>query len=558
MRKAAATAVSGLVLLVAGSLAAVGPGAAAPAATNQLVSHSSASLTGGANNSFEQAVISADGRWVAFRSAATNLIDGFSDNTGPGGSSIFLFDSMDSSLRLVNHVPGNASATGNGFAQAPVISNDGTYVVYESAASDLVTGYTDNNFTGLELYLYDVEADTTTLISHRHDDPLEGGNERTVQWGGRAALSADNRFIAYRSEATDLVTGFTDNNGGTEEDLYLYNVEDGTNRLITHAHNDPTQGADAPIEENQITFGADGRFLTFMTDATNVVAYTDTNGATPEAFLFDRTTSSSRLLSHAQGAPNTSANGAVQSVAISANGKRVVFESIATDLITNFTDNSGSGTSSGWDVYIHDVNKNTHRLVSFAKGVSNTTGNRGGFNGTTPFISDNGKRIAYESGATDIVPFQFDSNSTQDDIFVWSEVKKNGKKRYKNTFVTPSVNHESQNQNGIATLWGFSGDGSTVLYSTAAGDAVNGVVDGNVAGGDMYRWSASKKASTLVSVSESDPGKSANADSSGVPFSIRTVSADGKALIYQSAATDLVPSFGNNNAGQADLFRFGP
>lgn len=550
----------GILLVASLTWAAIGAppaGSASAPPKNRVASHAHGSLSAGSDVStgLDGFVMSADGRFIAFRSSATNLVPGFDDQTG-GGSSIYLYDAQTAGVRLVNHVPGDPDTTGNGFAQGPNISADGRYVVYESAADDLVTGFVDNNATGLDLYVYDVAADTNRLISHTPaDPPLQSGNERTVQFGGLAAISPNGTHVAYRSEATDLVTGFSDSNGALEPDVYLYDIAADTNTLLSHQPGLPQAGAPGPIAQVPFSISRNGERVTFLSNA-QIVPYTDVNGAAPDLFLHERASNSNRIVTTSASGPLTGSDGDNQAAEISANGARIVIASKAQNLVNGLQENNAD-----WDVFAFDTRTSSMRLVSFAKGQKLSTGNAGSFNGPRARISDNGKAIAYESGATDIDPYT-DGNSTQDDIFLWQETKKpNGKRVFKNRLVTRDAEFPEFNQNGIPDLWGISGDGRRVLYTTGASRAVP---DFEATGThSAYTYDAGKKRSTLISRSVIPPtppasSRASNGNASGPAEPVRMISHDGRSVAYISPATDLVASFTNNNAGGLDLYRFGP
>src|SRR6516225_5864109 len=98
-----------------------------------------AAATSGDGPSDNQSV-SADGRFVAYESATTNLVLG--QNTTTFSSNIFLFDRMTGANTLVSHRAGSLTATGDGYSLAPIISGDGNFVLFTSGASDLVAGAT--------------------------------------------------------------------------------------------------------------------------------------------------------------------------------------------------------------------------------------------------------------------------------------------------------------------------------------------------------------------------------------------------------------------------------
>src|SRR5262245_3217623 len=237
-----------------------------------LVSHSTASPTTAANNSSFEAVLSRDGRFVAFTSSATNLIPG---QTGTG-TNVFLFDRTTGNNLLVSHSPGNPTE-GGGNCESPWISETGRYLAF-----------LNNGF----LYLFDREADTLT--------PVHPGTLITD-----LALSADGRYLAFLSTATGLVPGQSDANGGA--DAFLYDQATGTTVLASRSASSPsTTGNSAAADVADVS--SDGRFVTFFSSATDHVSgQMDTNSG-QDLFLFDRTAGMVSLVSHAASSLTTSAN----------------------------------------------------------------------------------------------------------------------------------------------------------------------------------------------------------------------------------------------------------
>ena len=164
----------------------------------------------------EHPVITPDGRYVAFTSAATNL--------GPvdtnGATDIYRKDLSNGSVVLVSLAPGGVQA--NGSSIEPSISADGRYVAFFSDATNLTAFDSNGTF---DVFLRDVVAGTTTLVSQAYGGVLTG-NGASLQ----ACLSADGRFVAFYSVATDLVP--LDLNGITA-DAFVFDRTTGTIELAS-------------------------------------------------------------------------------------------------------------------------------------------------------------------------------------------------------------------------------------------------------------------------------------------------------------------------------------
>src|SRR5438445_496038 len=218
-------------------------------------------------------------------------------------------------------------------------------------------------------------AQTTVRVSVASD----GTEGNDVSLG--SALSADGRFVAFDSAATDLVAG--DTNGVS--DVFVHDRQTGTTERVSVA-SDGTQGNDASFYS---ALSADGRFVAFDSDATNLVAG-DTNGTT-DVFVHDRQTGTTERVSVASGGGtqgNGKSGGFFAFPALSADGRFVAFQSDAPNLVAGDT----NGTT---DVFVHDRQTGTTERVSVASGGSQGNGCSAG-----PVLSADGRFVAFHRPAT--------------------------------------------------------------------------------------------------------------------------------------------------------------
>ena len=173
----------------------------APAQTFQLLStvDASQSAVAGGGGDSGAPVISADGRYVLFASAAANLVL-TSSNTplpfrSPPALNVFLRDRTNGTTVLVSV---NLAGTGGGNGDSvPVgLSTNARYAVFESSASDLVPG--DTNGLG-DVFMRDLVGGTTILVSASTNGGVGSGESRS------AAMTPDGRYVAFVSAATNLV-----------------------------------------------------------------------------------------------------------------------------------------------------------------------------------------------------------------------------------------------------------------------------------------------------------------------------------------------------------------
>ena len=167
----------------------------------------------GNGNSFSSA-ISADGRWVAFSSRAKNLVP----NDKNGSFDVFVHDRL---LGRTTRVSIDSLGTeGNGFSYAPAISASGQFIAFASKASNLVEG--DTNST-CDIFVHDRETQVTTRVSVNSLGENANGQS---DW---PTLSADGKVVAFGSKASNLVLG--DSNGMF--DIFAHNMETGETTRVS-------------------------------------------------------------------------------------------------------------------------------------------------------------------------------------------------------------------------------------------------------------------------------------------------------------------------------------
>ncbi|MEQ1952267.1 hypothetical protein [Mesorhizobium sp. CN2-181] len=257
--------------------------------------------------------ISGQGRFVDYQSNATNLSAGDSNKN----SDIFRTDLFTGSVERLS--VSSSGAQGDGASISPQVSADGRFVAFSSSSTNLVAGDT-NGFT--DGFVRDTVLDTTTRITVSSSEAQANG-ESLVH-----AVSADGRYIAFTSTATNLVSG--DTNGMT--DAFLRDTVAGTTIRV----NLSSSGAQATgAETSQMDVSSDGRYVVFQTQAANLVE-NDTNGV-HDIFLRDVQAGTTTRLSIGMG--GAEANQASFGAKFSADGRFVVFQSLATNLVAGDTNN---------------------------------------------------------------------------------------------------------------------------------------------------------------------------------------------------------------------------
>jgi len=418
------------------------------AGTTTLVSHALGSLLRPANRPATEAAISADGRFVVFSSEATDLV---SAPITDGRRNLYLFDRGTGANTLVSRSAADASRSAAGESSAPAISEDGRFVAFQSSAGDLVPGQIDVNASepyGNDVFLRDRLAGTTSLVSRRWDNALATGNKESRGF----SLSSDGRFTAFESGATDLVPSQT---GPSTDNVFLFDRAIGTNRLASHADGAPAQGgargsnlpqlsadgrylayrswatdivagisssssvflfevgsglnslvtdeaALGPSLPRRLTINSDGRFVAYESRGWELPGQTDYYQST-DVYLYDRLTGQRSLVSHVPGAPLAAGSGDSQVQGISADGRTVLFASFA----QNLNPNSGTATTG----YLFDRITGANHVVSTTPGPSNALW------GQPPSLSPDGTLVGFWNASPLLVSNDFNSFG---DAFVYS------------------------------------------------------------------------------------------------------------------------------------------
>ncbi len=321
--------------------------------------HVSIASDGGEPNGFNSLPdVSDDGRFVVFVSNATNLIVADTNNQ----HDIFLRDVQNNITTRISL--DSAGSESNGFSNSPKISADGRYIVFQSLASNLIAA--DNN-GATDIFLHDTTDDSTIRISvDSFANEANGSSDTTV-------ISADGRYIAYRSSASNLVAG--DSNGNS--DIFRFD----TVTLQTLRVNTDAGGVEANDHSYYPSISNDGTLLSFHSQSNNLVA-ADAN-IRQDVFVKNiQTNAISRVSVDSAG---LEANDGSVNANISADGLTIIFQSIATNLTIDNTAGSDN-------VFHHTLA--TGKTVLVSSPVPN-----GSFNGSSsvPALTADGQIITYDS-----------------------------------------------------------------------------------------------------------------------------------------------------------------
>lgn len=413
------------------------------AGTNELISIAHPSLVTATPNSFSLLPAfpaSADGRYIAFASDADNLVPGDTN----AFRDVFLRDLASGTNFLVSATP--SGVPGNGLSSEPMISGDGRYVAFTSSSTNLVAGDTNK---ATDVFVRDLQTGATVLASLKPNGSGPGNKA-----ADSPALSADGRWLLFRSQATDLASGSF---SGTEN-LFLRDLSSGTNWALT------TGGVVAAAMTR------DGRFVAFVGSIPGVgTAYLYVWDSALNARVFTNTTPG------------------ITAVAISRDGNHLAYHT-ATELrladrpantnwlVSNLAFGSfpsprfsADGRWLGYSRYqsswrqtiLYDIENRTELLVSHA--LNSSAAGSGG-NSDLPDLSPDGRFVSFRTLATNIVPGV--SGITRQ-IVLYDQLTGS------NTLVSAS-RFTGGPADDYSTRASFSPDGQTLLIQSWASDLMGG------------------------------------------------------------------------------------
>jgi len=350
-----------------------------PASPDALVSVASNGTQGNGDSGRDQTgdylsllnAVSADGHVVAFVSTASNLAP-LNGSTIGTVSQIYVRDNNARTTILASAATDGTQA--NYGALRPALSQDGRYLAFQSYATNLPNASSGGNNA---IYVRDLTAGTIVRVDMAPDGTP--GNGISVN----PSISADGRFVAFRSTASNLIPGVS---GG----IFVLDRTTGQYKLasVSSDGSDQTSG-DVP----QIS--ASGRYVLFASSDSNLVP-NDTNGRT-DAFVHDFVTGETTRVNVASDGTQDNCGiitSTTSSLAISADGRYVAFYSCGTALAPGYTDPKGDG-----GIFVHDMvtSKTTPLGIDQSNDELNTE-NVGGFSADGRFVAVDGSIVDQTTG----------------------------------------------------------------------------------------------------------------------------------------------------------------
>ncbi len=449
-------------------------------------------------------IITPNGRYVVFESTATDLVTGDTSTH----TQIFERDLVAGTTTLVSVNPSGNGGNSDSFAMT--VSPDGRYVAFQSYASDLVS----SNSLGDKIYLRDIVAGTTTLVSV--------GMGTGAFYSSNPLVSDNGRYVAFQSRP---------NYTGSTSDIYVRDVVAGTTTLAS-VNTSGTGGGNYSSSNPVMT--PDGRYVAFVSQASNLVSG-DTNNTT-DVFVRDLVAGTTTVVSVtssgviANDASGVDGWGNIDTPAISSNGRYVAFTSWASNLT--------GGVSHTLAIFVRDLVGLTTTEVS----VSASGGQPNGYSEHV-FMTPDGNFVGFSSFAYNLVNIP-PSSGTGENLFVRNRSAGN------TTLVTINSTG-SASASGSSYSPSITSDGSHVAFYSSAQDLVAKDGDHQF---DVFVRDLVGQATTLVSTRDPNlPSLTGNgpSDLGSVPSHLSQISSDGRYVTFTSGASNLVPGDNNN---KTDVF----
>jgi Tol biopolymer transport system component len=449
-------------------------------------------------------------------------------------------EAAEPSSATVISTPGAAvfrSVSANRDSIAPFVTADGRRIFFLSTASDLVPQ--DTNGAVLDLFVSDRTNATTTLVSSSLRGGA-GGNGDTTEF----ACTADGRFVAFTSAASDLVSG----DANEANDVFARDPGSAQLGVVSAAWNlsAPASAFGASWLGSR-SYSTDGRWLVFTSQADNIVP--DDGNHCADVFVRDRVAGTNDLVSVGVAGLGSGDASSVAPI-LSGNGRYVAFVSFSTNL-TNRED-----TNRVEDVFVRDLETGVTTRVTSDPGL---------FPSTTPcrdpVLSPDGRFLCYtaspigtdhlvlvdlqHSGSSEILAARYPDSINSFGVVISGD---------SHVLVTPAV--PTNGGPGIGLLWRnlITGDSRTVQLATAEisdqvpdhlaisndgrwvsfnsrGQSGTSSMDPSA---NIYLWDTATDNFRLVSVAAD--GLSAGNGASDGP----TISADGRFVAYHTYAGNIV------------------
>ncbi len=546
-----------------------------PSGHTFLVSHAAANAARSGNATSAPTLIGSDGKTVLFRSRATDLVAGLQDSNN--ADDLFVYDTATGLGGIAVHNVRPTTLVDSGGANLRALSSDGSRALFENPGTTYVANSLDRN-EGFDAFVFDRDSDVTTIASHALGQPGTAGNAQSFPVGmdasgnstvfvsaasnlvgatpytgvaqdylydrisgtvtlvshalsgaavlpnggvnGQPQISADGDHVAFGSCASDLVVGI---NYRSPCNVFVFDRANGSIQLVSHALGNVA--ATANNGSTALGISADGNRILFQSTATDLVSGFSDGNSFPDYYLYDRPTGVIQLVTRAASSPTTSANNQPSLGRISADGRRVVYDSSSTNVVPGQTESNGIDGADGYDVFLFDAVGGTTTLVSHAAGAPATTGNRSSQFGA---VSADGGVVTFESSATDLIGGYASPAGILSGVYLYDVATDTL------TLASRALGQPTTAPNSSSHAVGVSDDGNRVLILSGADNIVPGVTDANH---DYDAFVFDRRSNSTALVSHAAASATTTANGYVWPY---VFSADGNCVLSQTRARNLV------------------
>ena len=338
--------------------------------------------------------ISGDGRYVVFVSSASNLAD---TQLAAGLPRVFLRDRENATTRLLTTSASGGPA--NGYSNNPAISADGTTVVFESAATDLLQSDEPND---VSVYLMRPSSSERARLN------VSGASEPRAGQSVSPSISANGRYIAFMSKADltcrDAPTCLPEpQDRNRVADVYVRDALTNTTIRVSRSHT----GQDTNGASYNPAISGDGRYVVFVSEASNLTR--DSGRHAAQVYSRDIVNGVTELVS--RNPSGRRANGPSLHPAVSHDGSTVAFQSLASDLLCiDHCDDAQRDINLVWDVFVHD--RRTRRTIRASAGDGDEEWME---SSTAPSLDGTGRVLAFGSRH----PMNGSADGHDENLFVW-------------------------------------------------------------------------------------------------------------------------------------------
>ncbi len=453
--------------------------------------------------------------FVALLAAAVGL--GFSCDKSVNDNSVNVLVTVRSSLGVINQQSGGDASLET---RSVAISTNGRYVAFTTKAPNLVTGDANGD---TDVFLRDMVARTTILVSANRFGTGTGDGP-----SGTPSISGDGRYVAFKSAATNLHA----DDGDTQLDIYVRDTQSGTTSLVSRFSGPNGDKANGPCDNPEIS--GNGLFVTFETLATNLDGTTVPGDLDSDAFsdiyrreltgflLTELVSRRSLAVDNAKGNDNSIRP------RISGDGRYVVYESEADNLVTNAAEGGPDGNPNA-DCFLRDLDTDFTRRVSLTLAGGNPNGIC-----SSPYISRDGRFVVFRSLSSNLHP---DDDGPEPDIFLFDTT-------------TLDIIIVSQHTFGTQAGQGcdfpvLTGDGQFVVFQSPSSSLVNGDNNNRI---DVFRHNRVTRVTERLSVSTYGAELNGNSERPAV-------SEDGQYVVF---VTDSTNAADDDTNGAVDVYLRGP